>query len=179
MTITTNSPKFSHPDICNIRPCRCSFSHLKNQSVPWLSPCAIWTTNEVPWWHNPQSAKVCTHRVRRPPFWLILTALDRNRYLPVYIGTSKIPASLCWSIKYINNNVTKDRCPIPLDTTVRLGHLKCGLQATMDHHGPSIHSGHYTASINCWKKHIPLQRSHNYGVWNYWYKFRYCIYYII
>ena len=31
-----------------------------------------------------QSAKVCTHRVRRPPFWLIVTALDRNRYLPVY-----------------------------------------------------------------------------------------------
>ena len=30
-----------------------------------------------------QSAKVCTHRVRRPPFWLIVTALDRNRYLPV------------------------------------------------------------------------------------------------
>ena len=34
-----------------------------------------------------QSAKVCTHRVRRPPFWLIVTALNRNRYLPVYIDT--------------------------------------------------------------------------------------------
>ena len=33
-----------------------------------------------------QSAKVCTHRVRPPPFWLIVTALDRNRYLPaIYI----------------------------------------------------------------------------------------------
>ena len=31
-----------------------------------------------------QSAKVWTHRVRRPPFWLVVTALDRNRYLPVY-----------------------------------------------------------------------------------------------
>ena len=30
-----------------------------------------------------QSAKVWTHRVRRPPFWLIVTALDRNRSLPV------------------------------------------------------------------------------------------------
>ena len=37
----------------------------------------------------------------------------------------------------VNNNVTKDRCPIPMDTTVR----------------PSIHSGHYTASTNCCKKH--------------------------
>ena len=35
-----------------------------------------------------QSAKVCTHRVRRPPFWLIVTALDRNRYLPVRLCRS-------------------------------------------------------------------------------------------
>ena len=55
--------------------------------------------------------------------------------------------------RYINNNVTKGRCPIPKDTTVRLGPLKFSLRATIDHHGPSIHSGHYTASINCYKKH--------------------------
>ena len=30
--------------------------------------------------------------------------------------------------------------------------LKFSLRATIDHHGPSIHSGHYTASINCCKK---------------------------
>ena len=70
--------------------------------------------------------------------------------------------------RYIYNNVTKDSCPIPMDTTIRLGLLKFSLQAAIDHHGPSIHSGHYTASINCWKKTILLQRSHNYGVWNYW-----------
>ena len=34
-----------------------------------------------------------------------------------------------------------------------LGPLKFNLQATIDHHGPSIDSGHYTASINCCKKH--------------------------
>ena len=39
-----------------------------------------------------------------------------------------------------------------LDTTVRLGPLKFSLRATIDHHGPSVHSGHYTASINCCKK---------------------------
>ena len=54
--------------------------------------------------------------------------------------------------RYIDNNFTKDRCPIPMDTTVRLGPLKFSLQATIGHHGPSIHSGHYTASINCCKK---------------------------
>ena len=55
--------------------------------------------------------------------------------------------------RYLSNNITNDRCPIPLDTTVRLGPLKFNLQATIDHHGPSIDSGHYTASINCCKKH--------------------------
>ena len=54
--------------------------------------------------------------------------------------------------RYINNNVTKDRCSIPMDKTVMLGPLEFSLRATMDHHGPSIHSGHYTASINCCKK---------------------------
>ena len=34
-----------------------------------------------------------------------------------------------------------------------LGPLKFNLQATIDHHGPSIDSGHYTAFINCCKKH--------------------------
>ena len=54
--------------------------------------------------------------------------------------------------RYINNNVTKGRCSRPVDTTVRLGPLKFSLWATIGHHGPSIHSGHYTASINCCKK---------------------------
>ena len=39
-----------------------------------------------------------------------------------------------------------------MDMTVRLGPLKFSLQATIDHHGPCIHSGLYTASVNCWKK---------------------------
>ena len=61
--------------------------------------------------------------------------------------------------RYINNNVTKDRCSIPMDTTVRLGPLKLSLWATIDHHGPSIHSGHYTASINCCQRHSFLALS--------------------
>ena len=77
--------------------------------------------------------------------------------------------------RYINNNVTKDRCSITMDTTVRLGPIKFSLRATIDHHGPYIHSGHYTAPINCCKN-ILLQRSLNYGVWNYWQqKLLYCI----
>ena len=78
--------------------------------------------------------------------------------------------------RYINDNVTKDRCSIPMDTTVRLGPLKFSLWGTIDHHGPSIHSGHYTASINYCKKHSITKRSHNYGVWNYWQQTVWCRY---
>ena len=83
--------------------------------------------------------------------------LRPSKYLLVFVNR----------FRYINNNVTKDSCTIPMDTTVRRGPLKFSLRATIDHHGPSIHSVHYTASINCCKN-ILLQRSHNYGVWNYW-----------
>ena len=44
------------------------------------------------------------------------------------------------------------RPSIPMDMTVSLGPLKFSLRATIGHHGPSIHHGHYTASINCCKK---------------------------
>ena len=39
-----------------------------------------------------------------------------------------------------------------MDMTVLLGLHKFSLQATTDHHGPSMYSGHYTASITCCKR---------------------------
>ena len=66
--------------------------------------------------------------------------------------------------RYVNNSFNKDRCSIPMDMIVMLGPHRFSLQATIDHHGPSIHSGHYTASVNCCKKNILLQRQQNYGV---------------
>ena len=67
-----------------------------------------------------------------------------------------------------------------MDMSVRLVPLKFSPWATIEHHGPSIHSGHYTASINCCKKNIILLRSHNYGVWNYCQqRILYCICYTI
>ena len=67
-------------------------------------------------------------------------------------------------LRYTNNNVTKDKCSIPMDTTVMIGPFKFSLRATIDYHGPVIHSGHYTASINCRKKNILLRRQHNYAI---------------
>ena len=39
-----------------------------------------------------------------------------------------------------------------MDMTVVLGLHKFSLQATIDHHGPSMYSGHYTAYINSCKR---------------------------
>ena len=55
--------------------------------------------------------------------------------------------------RYIDNNFTKDMFSIPMDMTVMLGVHKFSLHATLDHHGPSMYSGHYIASINCCEKH--------------------------
>ena len=51
--------------------------------------------------------------------------------------------------RYINNQFAKDKCSIPMDMTIVLGYHKFSLRATIDHHGPSIYSGHYTTSVNC------------------------------
>ena len=44
--------------------------------------------------------------------------------------------------RYIDNNVTKDRCSIPMDTTVRLGPLKFSLRATIDNKQRFLTPGH-------------------------------------
>ena len=66
--------------------------------------------------------------------------------------------------RYIKNNVTKGRCSIPMDATVRLGPLKFSLRATIDHHAASILSGHYTASIDCCEKTFYCNDHTIYGV---------------
>ena len=52
-------------------------------------------------------------------------------------------------ITYSNNRITKNKSRIPLDLYIELGPYKFSLQASVDHHGYSMSSGHYTASINC------------------------------
>ena len=81
-------------------------------------------------WCNKNTWHVASNYVLQPPKYLLLIV---NRF------------------RYTNNNVTKDRCSIPMDTTVMLAPLKFSLRATIDHHGPSVHSGHCAASINCCK----------------------------
>ena len=76
--------------------------------------------------------------------------------------------------RYINNNLTKDRCSIPMDVTIVLGLHKFSLQATIDHHVPCILA--IILPLSTVAKIILLQRQQNYGVWNNWYKkLLYCL----
>ena len=77
---------------------------------------------------NKNTWHVESNHILQPPNYLIIVV---NRF------------------RYINNQLAKDKCSIPMDMTVVLGYHKFSLQATIDHHGPSIYSGHYTTSVNC------------------------------
>ena len=79
----------------------------------WQNSCSRYNKNT---WH------VESNYILQPPKCLLLIV---NRF------------------RYTNNNVTKNRGPIPMDTTVMLGPLKFSQRVTRDHHGPSIHSGPY------------------------------------
>ena len=64
-------------------------------------------------------------------------------------------------LRYTNKNVTKDRCSIPLDTTLMLGTLKFILRATIDHSETSI------LHLSIFAKRL-LQQQQNDRFWNYW-----------
>ena len=67
-------------------------------------------------------------QISQPPYYLIIIV---NR------------------ISYSNNKITKNKSRMPLDLYIKLGPYKFFLQASVDHHGYAMNSGHYTASINC------------------------------
>ena len=54
--------------------------------------------------------------------------------------------------RYTNNIVTKGICFIPRDTIVMLGAIRLSQRPAINHHGPSMHSAHYPASITFVKK---------------------------
>ena len=108
--------------------------------------------------------KDCNRNCKNPVLDVIRTLGTSNQ--AIYYNIINIYFASLIDLDTLMIMTTKDRCSIHMETIARLGPLKFSLRATTDHHGPSIHCGHYTASINC-RKNILLQLSHNYGVWNY------------
>ena len=114
--------------------------HFQSSSVLYITPTCTPSMHELikqgmkqkqenPAFDARRTLVESNYLLQPPKYWIIVV----NRF------------------RYINNNLPK-RCSIPMDMTVVLGLHKCGLQATIDHHGPSIYSGHYTASINYSKR---------------------------
>ena len=125
-------------DVCGLRPPSC-----ESNSVLYMSPTDTSSMQNFILEGLQQKLQKSCSRCNKST-WHVEPSyiLQPPKYLLLFVNR----------FRYINTNVTKDRCPIPMDTTVRLGPLKFSLRVTIDHHGPSIHSGHYTASINCCKK---------------------------
>ena len=57
----------------------------------------------------------------------------------------------------VNNHVTRDLFSIPMEMIIVLGPNKLSLSPTINHHGPSVYSGHNTTFVN-YCKNILLQR---------------------
>ena len=120
------SPSFESSSVLYITPTNTSsMQDLILQGMQQLLPKSSSRCNKNTW-------HVESNYILQPPKYLLLFV---NRF------------------RYTKNDITKDRCSISMDTAVILGPLKFSLGATIDHHGPSMHSGHYTASMNCYEKH--------------------------
>ena len=123
--------------VCGLR-----FPSFESSSVLYISPTDTSSMqNFILQGLQPKLQKSCSRCNKNT--WYVESSymLQPLKYLLLFVNR----------FRYINDNVTKDRCSIPMDSTTWLGPLKFRLRATIDHHGPSIHSGHYTASINCCK----------------------------
>ena len=88
---------------------------------------------------------------------LVLQDHKQKLYKTWHVGSKHLlqsPNRLAITVnRYINNNITKNRSIIPFDLNIIQGSEKFSLQPTTNHHGNSIHCGHYTASVNCCGKH--------------------------
>ena len=71
--------------------------------------------------------------------------------IKLYLQPPKYLIIIANQSRFINNNITKDRCAIHTDMSIVLGPRKFRLKATIALHGPSMYSCHYTTSVNCFK----------------------------
>ena len=77
---------------------------------------------------NATKTQFCFRRKKNAWYVTSKYILQPSRYLIIIANR----------FRYINNNITKDKCPIPMDMTIGLGRHKFSLQATIDHHRTCI-----------------------------------------
>ena len=125
-------------DACGLR-----FPSFEFRSMPYIAPNYTSSMQELIMQGMQQKLDRCCFQCKKNT-WHVESnfILQPQKYLIIVANR----------FRYINNNFTKDRCSIPMDMTVILGLHKFSLQATSDHHRPSMYSGHCAPSINCCKK---------------------------
>ena len=117
---------------------------FESSSVLYITPTCTSSMQELIQQGMKQKLESPAFDARRKNTWHVESnyRLQHPKYLIIVV----------YRFRYINNKFTKDKCSIPMDMTVVFGFHKFSRQATRDHHGPSMYSGHYTASINCCKR---------------------------
>ena len=122
------------------------------------------------WYCNPEQHSLCRparpQAAARRPAQLVLfriavpTTPAQTVSWSIPIATSgiigiRIMRSMCFCNKlhgFYSYSVTVRACLVPLDFNIMLGSYIFTLQATIDHRGFSMYSGHYTASVYCCEK---------------------------
>ena len=72
--------------------------------------------------------------------------------IKIFLQSPKYLIIIVNRFTYSNNRITKNKSYMPLDLYIKLGLYEFSLQASVDHHGYFMNSGHYTASINFFGK---------------------------
>ena len=105
-------------------------------------------------WDISTSCELISRELSRVGEWLIIDRLSINMYhiesKPIW-QPPKYLIIIVNRITYSNNKITKNKSRMPLDLHIKLCPYKISLQASVDHRGYYMSSGHYTASINCTK----------------------------
>ena len=109
-------------------------SSFESSSVSYITPTCTSSKQElIKQGMKQKLEKSCFRRMKNTWYVESNYLLKPPKYLIIVVNR----------FRYIKNNFTKDRCSIPMDMTIILGLHKFSLQATIDHRGPSMYSGHY------------------------------------
>ena len=106
----------------------------------------IWMSLQL-WYMSPQGLIQLPLTYKAAHHCLLCIGLDDQDAVMLYVVVSPLHQN------WFKHCLITFWCSIPMGMTVVLGLHKFILQASIDHHRPSMYIGHYTTSINCCKMH--------------------------
>ena len=112
--------------VCDV--CRVRSPSFESSSVLYIAPTDTFSMQSLILQGLQQKLQKSCSRCNKNT-WHVKSSyvLQPPKYLPLFVNR----------FSYITKSVTKDRYSISIDTS-----LKFSLRATLEHHGPSLYSGH-------------------------------------